>query len=126
MWYLALPLFLATLGKEDAPAGFYGVVATGTFMDGEPGHVSSGEARLLHDGSGYVLRFESVFVTNGPGLAVYLAAGLRVAEGDLDPGPLKASQGSSNAPSPTESIHGASATSLSGAFPSRCCSASRR
>lgn len=101
VWYLASPLFFATHGDEDAPAGFSTVIATGTFMDGDPGHVSSGEARLLYDGSGYVLRFESFFVTNGPGLAVYLANGPRVAAGDLDLGPLKASQGSSNYPLPT-------------------------
>ncbi|MEE9592135.1 MAG: DM13 domain-containing protein [Thermoplasmata archaeon] len=101
IWYLASPLLIATQGNEDTPTGFSSVVATGTFMDGEPGHVSSGEARLLNDGSGYVLRFENFFVTNGPRLAVYLAASPRVAAGDLDLGPLKASQGSSNYPLPT-------------------------
>ncbi|MFQ5986267.1 MAG: DM13 domain-containing protein [Thermoplasmata archaeon] len=100
IWVLASPLFFATQGNEETPAGFSSVIATGAFMDGEPGHVSSGEARLLHDESGYILRFENFFVTNGPGLAVYLAAGPRVAVGDLDLGPLRASQGSSNYPIP--------------------------
>lgn len=99
-WILASPLFLATPGNEEAPAGFSSVVATGVFMDGEPGHVSSGEARLLHDGTGYVLRFENFFVTNGPGLYVYLAENPWAARGDLNLGPLKASQGESNYPIP--------------------------
>ncbi|MDX1534475.1 MAG: DM13 domain-containing protein [Thermoplasmata archaeon] len=95
-WILASPLFLATVGTDESPTGFTSLVASGTFRDGEPGHVSSGEARLLHDGSSYVLRFENFFVTNGPGLNVYLTFGPRVAPGDLDLGPLKASQGDSN------------------------------
>ena len=100
VWILASPLFFATQGNEETPTGFTSVIATGSFMDGEPGHVSSGGARLLHDGSEYILRFENFFVTNGPGLNVYLTQGPRVAPGDLDLGPLKASQGSSNYPIP--------------------------
>ncbi|MFQ5553062.1 MAG: DM13 domain-containing protein [Thermoplasmata archaeon] len=96
VWILASPLFLATQGNEETPTGFSSVIATGAFVDGEPGHTSSGEARLLHDGSGYVLRFENFSVTNGPGLYVYLAKGPRVADGDPELGPLKASQGFSN------------------------------
>ncbi len=96
VWILASPLFFPTQGNEETPTGFTSVIATGAFMDGEPGHVNSGEARLLHDGSAYILRFENFVVTNGPGLNVYLTQGPRVAPGDLDLGPLKASQGSSN------------------------------
>lgn len=99
-WYLISPLFFASVGTEDAPEGFSSVIATGTFQDGEPGHVSSGMARLLHDGSVHVLRFENFTVTNGPGLRVYLTNGPRVAGGDLDLGPLKSSHGSSNYPIP--------------------------
>lgn len=100
-WILASPLFLPTPGDEETPAGFSSVVATGIFMNGEPGHVSSGEAQVLHDGSSYVLRFENFFVTNGPGLSVYMTQGPRVAQGDLDLGSLKASQGASNYPIPS-------------------------
>lgn len=99
-WYLASPLFFATHGAEEAPAGFTRIIATGAFVDGEPGHFGSGTAVLLHDGLQYVLRFENFSVTNGPGLYVYLAKGPRVAQGDLDLGPLKASQGFSNYPLP--------------------------
>ncbi|MEE8232742.1 MAG: DM13 domain-containing protein [Thermoplasmata archaeon] len=99
-WILASPLFFATQGTEETPTGFTSVIATGAFMDGEPGHVNSGEASLLHDGSAYILHFENFFVTNGPGLNVYLTLDPRVAPGDLDLGPLKASQGSSNYPIP--------------------------
>lgn len=98
-WYLVSPLFFATRGEEEAPTGFSSL-ATGTFVDGEPGHHSSGRALLLQAGSEYVLRFEDFSVTNGPGLHVYLARGPRVAEGDLDLGSLKASQGASNYPLP--------------------------
>lgn len=102
-WYLASPLVIATRGEEAAPDGFSRLVATGIFVDGEPGHRSSGQALLLHDGSAYVLRFENFSVTNGPGLYVYLAHGTRVADGDLNLGGLKASQGSSNYPLPVGS-----------------------
>lgn len=101
-WYLISPLFVATVGEEQPLGGFATVVAIGPFMDGEPGHYSSGRATLLTDGSSYVVRFEEFSVTNGPGLHVYLARGSHVTGGDVDLGPLKASQGSSNYAVPTD------------------------
>lgn len=97
-WYLISPspLFIPTVGEEEPQEGFTTAVAMGTFIDGEPGHYSSGRANILTDGSSYVLRFEEFSVTNGPGLHVYLAKGEDVSGGDVDLGPLKASQGSSN------------------------------
>ncbi len=95
-WYLASPLFIVRVGEEERQEGFSTVLATGAFMDGEPGHHGSGQAYVLTDGTSYVLRFEEFSVTNGPGLHVYLAEGADVAAGDLDLGRLKATEGSSN------------------------------
>lgn len=95
-WYLASPLFIVTHGTEEAPEGFASVVATGSFVDGEPGHHASGQATILTDGTAYILRFEEFDVTNGPDIHVFLSRGPQYAEGDLDLGPVKATRGSSN------------------------------
>jgi len=95
-WWLASPLFIVTRGNEAPPADAMTVLATGRFVDGEPGHHNSGDAILLTDGSRYVLRFENFSVTNGPDIHVFLAKGPRYAAGDLDLGSVKVTQGSSN------------------------------
>lgn len=95
-WWLASPLFIVTRGNEAAPQDAMTVVATGRFVDGEPGHHNSGDAILLTDGTQYVLRFENFSVTNGPDIHVFLSKGPRYAAGDLDLGSVKATQGSSN------------------------------
>ena len=95
-WYLGSPLFIVTRGNEAPPAQFVTVIATGTFVGGEPGHHNSGKATILTDGSAYVVRFEEFSVTNGPDIHVFLAKGPRVAAGDLDLGSVKATEGSSN------------------------------
>lgn len=95
-WYLAFPLFIATSGAEAPPAGFTAVVATGTFVNGEPGHHAEGQTRLLSDGTSYVVHFANFSVTNGPDIEVFLAHGPRVGPGDVNLGDVKATQGSSN------------------------------
>jgi len=95
-WWLGSPLFIVTRGTEAPPEDVMTVLATGRFVDGEPGHQNSGDAILLTDGSRYVLRFENFSVTNGPDIHVFLAKGPRYAAGDLDLGSVKATQGSSN------------------------------
>ena len=100
-WWLASPLFIATQGNEAPPEDAMTVLATGRFVDGEPGHHNSGDAVLLTDGSRFVLRVENFSVTNGPDIHVFLAKGPRYAAGDLDLGSVKATQGSSNYDVPT-------------------------
>ena len=89
-WWLASPLFIATQGNKAPPEDAMTVLATGRFVDGEPGHHNSGDAVLLTDGSRFVLRVENFSVTNGPDIHVFLAKGPRYAAGDLDLGSVKA------------------------------------
>lgn len=95
-WYFVSPLFMATVAEEEPEEAFSTSVAVGDFRDGAPGHYGSGQASVLTDGSSYVLRFEEFSVTNGPDLHVYLSKEPGVGDGDVDLGPLKASQGSLN------------------------------
>lgn len=95
-WYLASPLFTVRAGTEALPEQFTIEVARGMFVNGEPGHHNSGDAILLSDGTRYLLRVENFSVTNGPDIHVFLAAGPRVASGDLDLGPVTVTQGSAN------------------------------
>ncbi len=94
--YLASPLFIVSRGEEAPPAGFSTVVATGTFVDGEPGHHAEGQVTLLSDGSSYVVRLADFSVTNGPDIDVFLSKGSRVGAGDVNLGSVKATEGSSN------------------------------
>ena len=95
-WYLASPLFIVTGGQEAPPTGFSTVIATGSFVDGEPGHHAEGQVSLLSDGTSYVIRFANFSVTNGPDIDVFLAKGPRVALGDVNLGSVKVTEGSSN------------------------------
>lgn len=95
-WYLASPLFIVVRGTEAPPADFTTVVGTGSFVEGEPGHHASGTARLLTDGTRFLLRVEDFSVTNGPDIHVYLAKGARVVDGDVDLGSVKVTEGSAN------------------------------
>lgn len=95
-WYLGSPLFIVTRANEPRPQDAMTIVATGRFADGDPGHRNSGDAILLTDGARFVLRFENFSVTNGPDIHVFLAKGPRYAAGDVDLGPVKATQGASN------------------------------
>lgn len=100
-WYLASPLFIVTRGNEAPPGGFTAAVASGTFVDGEPGHHASGRADVLTDGSAYVVRLSQFSVTNGPDIHVFLTRGPRVATGDIDLGSVKVTEGSANYPVPS-------------------------
>ena len=95
-WYLASPLLIVTRGTETPPSGFTTTVASGTFVDGEPGHHAAGRVVVLGDGSSYVVRLSEFSVTNGPDIHVFLATAARVAPGDLDLGSVKVTEGSSN------------------------------
>ena len=94
-WYLASPLFIVNRGTEAPPSGFT-TVATGSFVNGEPGHHASGRADLLSDGATYIVRVSTFSVTNGPDIRVFLAKGARVAAGDVDLGSVKVTEGSAN------------------------------
>ena len=100
-WYLASPLFIVTRGNEAPPSGFTTVVASGSFVDGEPGHRASGRAEVLSDGSAYIVRASAFSVTNGPDIHLFLAKGPRVTAGDVDLGSVKVTEGSANYAVPT-------------------------
>ena len=74
------------------------VVSTGSFQDADDFHRGSGTASVLEIEPGrYLLRFEAFSVTNGPDLRVYLSpSGTGYADGALDLGKLKATDGSFN------------------------------
>jgi len=94
-WYLASPLFVVLRGTELPPSGS-SVVATGSFVDGEPGHHASGRAEVLADGSRYVVRVSDFSVTNGPDIRVFLARVPRVEAGDVDLGSVRVTEGAAN------------------------------
>lgn len=86
-----------------APAAGPAVLLTGMFVDGDPGHFSSGRARLIRGTDGALaLRFEEFSVTNGPDVFVVLSTdpdGSRssaVAGDALNLGRLKATNGNIN------------------------------
>jgi hypothetical protein len=62
-----------TAPPEDEARSPAGVLATGMFRDGAPGHNGEGTAAILRDETGKLfLRFEDFSVTNGPDLYVVL------------------------------------------------------
>jgi hypothetical protein len=64
---------LPAVEPTTAPASQAGVLATGQFRDGDPGHNGEGTALILRDEDGKLfLRFEDFSVTNGPDLFVIL------------------------------------------------------
>ena len=83
------------------PVAAPGILAQGTFQDGDPGHHGSGTAKIIRapDGS-LLLRFEDFSVTNGPDVFVILSTdpkGGRSSAGDgLDLGGLRATDGNIN------------------------------
>ncbi len=74
------------------------IVATGAFQDADDFHRGSGTANIVEVEPGrFVLRLEDFSVTNGPDLRVVLSADRAgYAEGSLDLGRLKATDGSFN------------------------------
>ncbi len=83
------------------PVSAAGILAQGTFRDGEPGHTGKGSARLIRDAQGALfLRLEDFSVTNGPDLRVYLTTTGGYDGERLDLGKLKATDGNQNYPIP--------------------------
>ncbi|HSG85967.1 MAG TPA: DM13 domain-containing protein [Candidatus Limnocylindrales bacterium] len=82
----------------DPPATGPRLVATGAFQDADDFHRGSGTASIVEVEPGrFVLRLEDFSVTNGPDLHVVLSADdSGYAQGSLDLGRLKATDGSFN------------------------------
>jgi hypothetical protein len=80
-----------------------GIILTGEWRDGEPGHNGEGRAQILRDTSGSLfLRLEEFSVTNGPDLFVVLSPDADgYADGSLNLGGLKATDGNINYEIPT-------------------------
>ncbi len=120
-WYLGSPLFIRTALVEAAPSAAPAGVQpspnaplvttappplaqarTGTFTGADDFHFGSGTARLVETEPGvWIVRFEDFSVRNGPDLFVYLSpdpAGY--ADGVVELGPLKATDGAFNTPVP--------------------------
>lgn len=104
-WVLGSPLLIRTELSEAAPpvtagdAGDAGtVVASGTFVGADEFHFGMGTASLIEVEPGrHILRFEDFSVRNGPDLFVYLSPDPDgYAEGALELGALRASDGSFN------------------------------
>jgi hypothetical protein len=107
-WVLGSPLFIRTQVQEAGPVvsavaplaspGGAQVVLRGAFAGADEFHFGSGEALVFETAPGrHVLRFEAFSVRNGPDLFVYLSPSPDgYAEGSLELGPLKASDGSFN------------------------------
>jgi hypothetical protein len=90
-----------TVASPTAAADAPGVLAQGTFRDGDPGHDGEGIAKVIRTPEGgLVLRFEEFSVTNGPDLFVVLSAdpdGSRgSAQDGLNLGRLRATDGNIN------------------------------
>lgn len=112
-WVLGSPLFIRTELAEvsplvaaqpssvpnvsAAPTGAR-IVLQGEFEGADEFHFGSGRALLVESAPGqFVLRFEDFSVRNGPDLFVYLSPSPDgYADGALELGPLKASDGSFN------------------------------
>ena len=97
-----VPASTAVPGSQPADGGA-AILASGEFRDGDPGHNGEGTARVIRGADGnLVLRFEDFSVTNGPDLFVILSRGDDYsAEGALDLGGLKATDGNVNYEIPT-------------------------
>ena len=97
----ATPATNTTAASPTPPVAAPGILAQGTFQDGDPGHHGSGTAKIIRapDGS-LLLRFEDFSVTNGPDVFVILSTdpkGGRSSAGDgLDLGGLRATDGNIN------------------------------
>ena len=127
-WYLGSPLFIRTALVEPEPSSAPSAVPAGpvpttlavspapvasrqlaperagTFTGADDFHFGRGTARLIETAPGvFIVRFEDFSVRNGPDLYVYLSpdpAGY--ADGVVELGPLKATDGSYNMDVPGE------------------------
>lgn len=85
-----------TREPTQAPTPFApSVLASGSFQGADDFHFGTGEASIVETAPGrYTLRFEQFSVRNGPDLYVYLSADRGgYADGALELGPLKATDG---------------------------------
>lgn len=82
----------------DSAAAMAGILLSGELRDGEPGHNGEGLAQVIRDERGTLyLRLEQFSVTNGPDLFVVLSPDANgYADGSLNLGGLKATDGSIN------------------------------
>jgi len=94
----AAPPAAPPAAPSDATAGPALVEWRGTFHGEDDFHFGRGTARLFATADGVFVRFEGFEVRNGPDLYVYLspAAGGYAGKGNLELGPLKASEGNQN------------------------------
>ncbi len=103
-WYLGSPLFIRSElneppAAESSPAldGSARILASGEFSGADEFHFGRGRALILESDGGLVLRLEDFSVRNGPDLYVYLSPSPDgYADGALELGPLKATDGSFN------------------------------
>lgn len=114
-WYLGSPLFIRTALVEPAPSSLpiptlrtatpapaatqqLSAERSGTFTGADDFHFGRGTARLLETAPGvWIVRFEDFSVRNGPDLFVYLSPDPGgYADGVVELGPLKATDGSYN------------------------------
>lgn len=124
-WYLGSPLFIRTALVEAAPPAAPAVAQpspidprgtlapttrppalasprSGTFTGADDFHFAGGTAQLIETAPGtWIVRFEDFSVRNGPDLYVYLSpAAEGYADGVVELGPLKATDGAFNTPVP--------------------------
>jgi hypothetical protein len=99
-WYLGSPLFITTeLIERSPPPG--AVVASGEFAGADEFHFGSGTASIVETEPGrYALHFDDFAVRNGPDLFVYLSPEAGYADGALELGALRASEGTFSYPLP--------------------------
>jgi hypothetical protein len=110
-WYLASALIIRTelveaepiTASETAdPATAASVLQAGEFEGADDFHFGEGRAAIVETVDGLVLRFEDFSVLNGPDLHVYLSPDPNgYADGSIDLGALKATDGTSATSCPT-------------------------
>ena len=106
-WWTLSPLFLNTVvseavtaslstGDETVTEATLETLLTGSFVDADDFHQTSGTALVLDRGEDRILRLEDFDATNGPDLYVWLVQGENYSENILDLGKLKGNQGAQN------------------------------
>ena len=99
-WYLISPVFIVKEMHEAAPVQLEQSAESEKkntlTTDFKPSaHDVQGQAMLIQNQEGSILRFEDFNTINGPDLRIYLSTGLDVNDA-IDLGPIKATKGSVN------------------------------